>query len=404
LWCGGSGAGVGVIPHGEWAFRWRGDFRRAGGHFDPRLVGVWGYLVRWRGLCPTRAWDVEVVGQTGADIHSCRSSTGPPTSRAALRKGDAMTNPPGGEADDLALTIFEQSGVLSVGQAERLAGRGTVRGHLRAGRWRSLCHGLVVTHNGNLDRRQHLWAAVLVAGADAVLAGPTALAEAGVRGLREKAIHVLIPAPRNRSRRLPRLPADMPPIRVVRTRFLPAGHLQPGRPPRTTVARAAVDTAVWAAAADGARVALAAACQQGKVRPEEIFEVLAVRRRLPRLRMINATLLDIAGGAQALSEINLVELCRRFHLPSPDMQTRREDASGRIRYLDAYWRRWKLHVEVDGAHHMEAMHWADDMLRQNLVWIGGDRILRFSAALVRYRPALVAGQLDAALAAAGWRP
>lgn len=315
-----------------------------------------------------------------------------------------MTNPASGEADDLTRTIFEQSGVLSVGQAERLAGRGIVRGHLTAGRWRSLCHGLVVTHNGKLDRQQHLWVAVLVAGAGAALAGPTALVEAGVRGLRERAIHILIPAPRNRSRRLPRLPAGMPPIRVVRTRFLPAEHLQAARPPRTTVARAAVDAAVWATRAGGARLALAAACQQGKVRPEEIFEVLAVRRGLPRLRMINATMLDIAGGAQALSEINLVELCRRFTLPAPDLQTKRKDASGRIRYLDAYWRRWRLHVEIDGAHHMDVAQWADDMLRQNQVWISGDRILRFPAALIRERPGLVAGQLDAALVAAGWRP
>lgn len=336
------------------------------------------------------------------DIHRCRSSTSPPTSRCAVRQGVAMTKPPNGEADDLARVIFEQSGVLSMRQVECLAGRGVVRGHLAAGRWRRLCHGLVATHNGRLDRRQHLWAAVLVAGANAVLAGSTALAEAGVRGLRERAIHVLIPAPRNRSRRLPRLPADMPPVKVVRTRFLPAEHVLAGRPPRTTVARAAVDAAVWAMGADGARVALAAACQQGKARPEEIFEVLAVRRGLPRLRMINTTMLDIAGGAQALSEINLVGLCRRFSLPSPDLQTKRTDASGRIRYLDAYWRRWRLHVEVDGAHHMDATQWADDMLRQNQVWIGGDRILRFSAALIRDRPALVAGQLDAALAAAGW--
>lgn len=29
------------------------------------------------------------------------------------------------------------------------------------------------------------------------------------------------------------------------------------------------------------------------------------------------------------------------------------DASGRIRFLDAYWREWQLHAEVDGAHHMD---------------------------------------------------
>lgn len=300
--------------------------------------------------------------------------------------------------------IATQSGILTVAQAHGLAGAGVVRGHLTAGRWRRLCHGILAAHNGHLDRRQHLWVAVLVAGVGAALAGTTALTEAGVRGLRDGPIHVLIPASRNRSRRLPRLPAGMPAVRVVRTRCLPAEHLQAASPPRTTTARSAVDAAIWAPGADAARLVLAAACQQRKVRPDEIFEVLAARRGVPRLRTIEATMHDIAGGAQALSEINFLDLCRRFSLPAPDLQARRKDSSGRIRYLDAHWRRWRLHAEVDGAHHMEVRQWADDMVRQNDVWIKGERILRFTASMVRHRPALVAGQVDAALAAAGWRP
>ena len=285
-----------------------------------------------------------------------------------------------------------------------MIGRARTRRHVDVGRWRHLCQGMLAAHNGKLDSRQHLWTAVLMSGVDAALAGVTALTEAGVHGLRDGPIHVVIAAPRNRSRRLPRLPADMPAVRVVRTRFLPAEHLQSGSPPRTTTARAAVDAAIWAPGAEAARVVLAAACQQRKVRPEEIFEVLAVRRGLRRLRMIESTMYDIAGGAQALSEINLLMLCRRFGLPTPDLQERRRDASGRTRFLDALWSRFKVHVEVDGAHHMEAEQWGDDMVRQNDIWIKGERVLRFTAAMVRHRPAMVAGQIDAALSAAGWRP
>jgi very-short-patch-repair endonuclease len=61
-----------------------------------------------------------------------------------------------------------------------------------------------------------------------------------------------------------------------------------------------------------------------------------------------------------------------------------------------------VHAEVDGAHHMDARHWEADMERQNDVWIAGDRILRFSAAAVRRRPAAVAETLRRALSAAGW--
>jgi hypothetical protein len=119
--------------------------------------------------------------------------------------------------------------------------------------------------------------------------------------------------------------------------------------------------------------------------------------------LIRTTLADIDGGAQALSEIDFMALCRRYRLPCPDLQEHRTDAGGRIRYLDAYWREWHLHVEIDGAHHMDVRHWAADMLRQNEIWIAGDRVLRFPAWLVRADPAAVAVQVRAALRSGGWR-
>lgn len=311
---------------------------------------------------------------------------------------------PSRDADEIEWVSFEQSGVLSTEQAVALLGRSAVRGHLTAGRWRCVCRGILATHNGTLTRDQKLWVAVLAAGRAASLAGTTALVAAGVRGVRDQTVHVLIPIDRKRSSRLPGMPADMPAVRVVRTRVLPEEHLQVARPPRTTTARAAVDAAAWARNGDEAAAILAATCQQGRATPEEMFDVLRIRRRLPRRAMIRKTLLDIAGGAQSLSEINFFDLCVRFKLPLPDLQERRVDAGGRHRFLDAYWRSRRLHVEVDGAHHMSAGQWADDMVRQNDVWIKGDRILRFPARMVRSRPAQVAGQLYAALTAAGWRP
>ena len=308
------------------------------------------------------------------------------------------------DADRLEWVTVEQSSVVTTPQAVDLVGADVVRGHLNSGRWRRVCRSVLCTHNGPLGRPEQLWVAVLVAGAGAVLAGTTALAEAGVRGLGGGPIRVLVPAGRHRSTLLPRMPTDMPAVTVTRTRILPADHLQAGRPPRTTAARAAVDAAVWAPTTDGARDVLAAACQQQRATPDEIFEVLAVLPRLPRRSLIQDTLVDIAGGSQALSEINFVNLCRRFHLPIPNQQVRRTDASGRTRYLDAYWQQWRLHVEVDGAHHMNVGQWVDDMIRQNQIWIQGDRILRFPATALRTRPALVAAQLHAALEAGGWRP
>ncbi|GIG85783.1 hypothetical protein Pen02_07190 [Plantactinospora endophytica] len=214
---------------------------------------------------------------------------------------------------------------------------------------------------------------------------------------------MLVPAARRASTALRRLPLDMPAVLVRRTAVLPESHLQLGRPTRTTTARALADAAGWARSDDEARSILAAGCQQRRTTAGEIRAVAAELPKLCRRPLILRTLDDVEGGAQALSELDFVALCRRFRLPAPDLQQHRVDTSGRRRYLDAYWRRWRLHVEVDGAHHMDVRHWAADLRRQNEIWIAGDRILRFPAFLVRSRPAEVAGQVRAGLEAAGWR-
>jgi hypothetical protein len=311
---------------------------------------------------------------------------------------------PGRDADELEWTVFEQRGIVTTAQATRLVGRGAVRGHLRRGRWRRISHGIVAMTNGRLEPDQQLWVAVLATGRGAVLAGASAAAEAGVRGLRREPLHVLVPAGTHAPRRrLSALPPDMPAVQVHRTTVLPSAHLQVGRPHRTTTARSLVDAAAWARGDDEARVALAAGCQQRRVTPTELREVVAALPKVRRRRLILETVADIEGGAQALSEIDFLRLCRRYDLPRPDLQEKRRDATGRARYLDAYWKEWGLHVEVDGAHHMDARQWAADMRRQNEVWIAGDRILRFPAWLVRARPDEVAAQVRAALIAAGWR-
>ncbi|MDG4796265.1 hypothetical protein [Micromonospora sp. WMMD1082] len=312
---------------------------------------------------------------------------------------------PDERAGALEWLAFEQAGVLTAAQARSVLSEGAVRGLVRSGRWRSIGRGLLLSGNGRLARDQQLWVAVLAAGPGAVLAGATAATEAGVRGLRAEPLHVLVPATRRAGRTiLRRLPIDMAAVVVHRTAVLPAEHLQVGRPPRTTTARALVDAAGWAPSVRQAQEMLAAGCQQRRVLPEEVAAVLDSLPRAPRRRLIRQTIDDIAGGAQALSEIDFVRLCRRAGLPRPDLQQQRTDAAGCTRWLDAYWREWQVHAEVDGSHHMDVRQWAADMRRQNDVWTAGDRILRFPAWLIRAHPDEVADTLRRALLAAGWRP
>jgi hypothetical protein len=307
---------------------------------------------------------------------------------------------------ELELTLFEQSGVITWAQATALLSPGKVRHLVATGRWRRLCRGVFVSADGQLDPAHRAWAAVLAAGPRAVLAGLAAARAGGLRRIprqRRDGIDVLVPASRRAANLLRRLPAEFPAVFVQRTRYLPAQDVQRGRPYRTTMERALVDAAQWAITDHDARNILATGCQQKVVLPTDLLEVVERMPNLSRRRLILSTLSDLAGGPDALSEIDLMRLCRRFGLPPPEYQRRRKDAAGRIRYLDAYWPEWQLHVEIDGAHHMEAGQWEADMRRQNDIWVAGDRILRFPAFLARNRPADVAGQIRSALIAAGWR-
>ncbi|MFF5175523.1 endonuclease domain-containing protein [Micromonospora sp. NPDC000089] len=312
---------------------------------------------------------------------------------------------PGDDATGLDWLLFTQSGVLSWTQATEELTPGQVRHLVASGRWHRVSRGVLrAGPDGPYDREQQCWVAVLAAGPGALLAGLAAAQAGGLRaGRRDDPLDVLVPHERRAAELLRRLPLGMPAVRVRRSHHLSEVDRQLGRPGRTTMARSLVDAAQWARSDDQAQEILAAGCQQRWVTPAEVVEVLDRLPRVRRRQLIGQTLRDIAGGAEALSEIDLVRLCRRHRLPTPELQERRRDADGRVRYLDAYWKEWGLHVEVDGAHHMDVRQWAADLRRQNRIWISGDRILRFTAFDVRRRPAEVVEQLRAALTAAGWQ-
>lgn len=303
----------------------------------------------------------------------------------------------------LELLLFDQSGVLTYRQALLHCTAAQIRHKVDRGTWRRIFRGVFVTDGGRLTADQQRWAAVLAAGDGSVLAG---LEAARVSGLRIKShrlvIDVLIPG----DRKIVKMPRpelmEMSSFRAHRTTTLSKEELQVGKPMRTLIGRSILDAAQWALSDEEARTIVAAACQQRLVTPAEL-RVATERQPLAKRR---ALVLEVAafaeGGATTLTEIDFVRLCRKHQLPEPDLQERRKDASGRMRYLDAYWRAYHLHVEIDGSHHMQVGHWAADMLRQNEVWLSGDRVLRFPAHLVRTNPALVVAQVCAALTAAGW--
>ena len=306
---------------------------------------------------------------------------------------------PSEDADDLEWLRWRQDGVLSRQQALTVMSTSAIRRRVTSGRWQAPHRGVIVTHNGPVSAAQHQWIAVLAVGMErpAVLGGLSALLALGLRTLTSRHIHVLLPAGSRE-----RDPPDG--VVVHRTSSLPRRDvLEQGTPPRTTAARSVVDAAQWATSDNEARLIISTAFQQRLVGGRVVEEVLERMPRAVRRSLIRRTSADAKGGG-SVAEIDLVALCRRAGLPPPTRQVRRVDADGRVRYLDCYWEEWKLHVEIDGAHHMNVESWWADMKRQNALWIPGDRVLRFPAWLVRERPREVLGQIRMALMAAGWIP
>jgi very-short-patch-repair endonuclease len=291
--------------------------------------------------------------------------------------------------------LGKQDGVIATASALGWMSREELRWRVASGRWQRACHGVVVAHSGPLTENQRLWAALLWAGRGAVLAGLTAARLDGLEGFagRDDAVHLLVPAGRSVRRNPPGLPV------IVRYSVaLGPADVHPLRlPPRTRVARSLVDAAAWAVTDRGAQAVLAAGVQQRLARIEDLVALVARNQRLPRRAVIKATLDDIAGGAQALSELDFTRLLRRHRLPQPDRQARRTDSAGRRRWLDAVWEAARLIVEVDGSHHMDAAQYWADMDRDIDFTLDGYRVLRFPAFAVRYNPGYVAAKIGKAL-------
>jgi very-short-patch-repair endonuclease len=299
-----------------------------------------------------------------------------------------------GAEDEFARLCGEQAGVLTVPSAVRYLGRSAVRWRLASGHWQLVEARVLVTQSGPLTEKQRLWVSILAAGQGAVVAGLTAAKLDGLAGFEDRRTYLVIPSSRHLSRPLPG-------VVVHRSRLLESADIHPTRlPPRTRLGRSLVDAAAWAATDRRARAVLAAGVQQRLIRASDLSRVVERRPRVPRRALMRATLADVAGGAEALSELDFCELVRRFRLPEPDRQFERLDEQGR-RWLDAVWEWARLVAEIDGRYHMDVRAWWTDMQRDNDLTVDGYRVLRFPAFVVRDSPEAVARQIARALRQAG---
>jgi Protein of unknown function (DUF559) len=302
---------------------------------------------------------------------------------------------------DLARVIDEHEGVLSAATALRYMTEKQLRCRVASGRWQKPSRGVVIAQSGPLTDRQILRVALLRAGPRAALAGLTAARLDGFKGFDDKAyfvdrpVYVLVPY--GYKRRTPPLGLT---VVTHYSQFLRDADVHPMRyPRRTRIARSLIDAAAWMPTERGSIAILAAGVQQGLARVDDLRLVTDRLETLRRRKLIVEALDDIAGGSQAISELDFLRLVvRPFGLPEPSRQEARRDRRGHRRWIDAAWDDRKLAVEIDGAQHTEdpLQRW-DDMERDIDLTLDGYRTLRFPAWLVRNDPGYVARRIREAL-------
>jgi hypothetical protein len=270
---------------------------------------------------------------------------------------------------------------------------------LRVGRWRDAGAGIVVAHNGPLALTQRWSAAVLAGGKVCALAARCAAQAAGLAGWEPTAVEIIVP----RGTTYPPL-RDLS-VKVHESRRFTASDVLPNAwPPRVRIERALVDGAAWSLRSRSGCGLLAAGVQQrltvaGKLLAE-LDEAGAIRHR----RILRAALIDIDGGAQAVSEIDFIRFCRRHGFPMPIRQVMRRDVNGKRRYLDATLigpSGTVVRVEIDGALHLLVRTYWDDMFRGNELSIAHETALRLPSVVLHDDDPHAVDQIRRALGLSG---
>ena len=261
-----------------------------------------------------------------------------------------------------------------------------------AERWLTIGEEVVLLQNAPPNRSQLMWIAVLDAG-ECALGSHTSLELAGFRSFASEAelIHLVIP----RGEKVTPLEG----VQVHESRRLrPRESVFTDGLPRTPTARSVLDAAAWQPHPRFAATMVAAAVQQRLVTAAELDAAMRTIGRIRHKQILREAIRDAAAGAQALGELDLAAMCRRFDLAQPVRQVPRKDASGVWRYLDAEWATANgdsVVLEVDGGHHLDVAQWQADIRRERAIVVGRKWVLRATNYEVRHEPAFLVRDLRA---------
>lgn len=285
----------------------------------------------------------------------------------------------------------EQTGVVTRAQLRTVGVDADMVAHrVRSERWQQVTSTVVATFTGVLTREQTMWAGVLHGGKSAALGGLTAGERAGLKNWHRDEVTVYVPYGDE-------VPPRLDGVVYVRTRRDLDDLLQPDSAPRRC--RLEPSLLMFGARDRSARTAqgvLAAAVQQRLTTPGRLLAWIDDLTPLRRASLLRSALYDMEGGSQSLAEIDIKRMCRVQGLALPSTQVRRRDASGHVRYIDCHWRLAggrTIELEIDGAFHMDAEQWEDDIARQRSLSDPNRLIVRCTARELRDDAASLARDL-----------
>ncbi len=299
-------------------------------------------------------------------------------------------------ADNRALTwlLHSQRGVLTRAQALACGITANSIEHRirRGGPWQRMLPGVYLTVTGQPCWEQRETAALLYAGPDAVITGPAALANYGIRGgPKARRVDVLIPLERERlspafvaTHRTRRMPTSV--AVDLALRFAPAE-------------RAVADTVRQLPGLAEARAVVADAVQHRHCTIEQLAAELRAGpiRNSARLRSVLA---EVIAGIRSPAEGDLRDLIIQSALPQPLFNPKLFLGSVFLAQPDAWWPEYGVAVEVDSREwHLLPEHWEQTMARHRRMSAAGVNVMPVSPRQIREQWPALLSEIEAALRA-----
>jgi very-short-patch-repair endonuclease len=253
--------------------------------------------------------------------------------------------------------LSQQSSVLTRSQAlDTGLDMETVRNRVRYGEWQRLQRGVYATYTGVPGREAQLWAALLRAGADAVLSHYTAAERHGLIGSPSQIIHITVPAIRN-----PQRYGKIPGVAIHRSDSVFSTCHPSMTPPCTRVEDTVLDLVAVAGSFDAKFAWVCKAVGGRLTTPERLLAALGKRKRFAGRREVQLMCGFAAEGILSWLELEWAVGVERPHgLPAARRQVRVAQETG-SRYLDNLYEEYRVCVELDG----RAAHPESEQRRDN---------------------------------------